>query len=250
MIMFIYISGVLMNIVVFSYVLTKGATDEVRTVRYLTEWDGDMKTILLVEDALIAMDEEATLRKHGFNVITALTGEEAVSIVGVTREIDLVLMDIDLGDGMDGIEAVRRILHTRDIPVVFLSSHTEPEIVEKTEAITSYGYVVKNSGETALIASIKMAFKLHDAYCDLRERKEKLRESEEKYRFLVENIADVIYTQDDTGRIIYISPAIERLSGYAADEINGRHFADFVHPDDLPGLVKLYAYGRRPPGPL
>lgn len=203
----------------------------------------DMKTILLVEDdALIAMDEEATLRKHGFNVITALTGEEAVSIAGAVTEIDLVLMDIDLGDGMDGTEAARRILNARDIPVVFLSSHTEPEVVEKTEAITSYGYVVKNSGETVLIASIKMAFKLHGAYCDLRERKEELRESEEKYRFLVENIADVIYTQDDTGRIIYISPAIERLSGYAADEINGRHFTNFVHPDDLPGLVESYTH--------
>jgi len=51
-------------------------------------------------------------------------------------------------------------LSKNDIPVVFLSSHTEPEIVEKTERITSYGYVVKNSTITVLDASIKMAFKL------------------------------------------------------------------------------------------
>jgi DNA-binding NarL/FixJ family response regulator len=70
-------------------------------------------------------------------------------------------MDVDLGEGMDGTEAAKRILADRTIPVVFLSSHTEREVVQKTEGITSYGYVVKHSGETVLMASIRMAFRLY-----------------------------------------------------------------------------------------
>lgn len=72
-------------------------------------------------------------------------------------------MDIDLGSGIDGTQTAALILAERDIPIVFLSSHTAPEVVEKTEKITSYGYVVKNSNIAVLDASIKMAFKLFDA---------------------------------------------------------------------------------------
>jgi len=88
------------------------------------------------------------LRKHGYEVVTADTGEKAVEAADSDSGISLILMDIDLGKGIDGSEAAVRILNKKDIPVVFLSSHTEPEIVEKTDKITSYGYIVKNSGNT------------------------------------------------------------------------------------------------------
>lgn len=127
--------------------------------------NGRRKRILLVEDeALIALAQKKTLENHGYDVITASSGEKAVSLAAAEAEIDLILMDINLGDGIDGTEAAARILESRDIPLVFLSSHTEREVVEKTEGITSYGYIVKNSGEMVLAASVKMAFKLFDAH--------------------------------------------------------------------------------------
>ena len=122
------------------------------------------KTILLVEDeAIIAVIHRKILSRYGFNVITAVTGEKAVEIAGSNSEIDLILMDIDLGEGIDGTVAAERILAEKEIPLVFLSSHTEPDVVNRTEGITSYGYIVKNSGETVLIAAIKMAFRLFEA---------------------------------------------------------------------------------------
>ena len=63
-----------------------------------------------------------------------------------------------------------------------------------------------------------------------------LRASEEKYRALVENISDVIYTLDTDGRFTYISPVIEHMSGHRAGDILGQSFTEFIHPDDLPGL--------------
>lgn len=123
------------------------------------------KTILLVEDeAVIALAEQRQLQAEGYGVVHAPNGESAVELVAAgAAPVDLVLMDIDLGRGIDGTEAARRILATRDIPVLFLSSHIEKELVAKTESITNYGYVVKNSSFTVLDASIKMAFKLFDA---------------------------------------------------------------------------------------
>jgi PAS domain S-box-containing protein len=147
------------------------------------------KTILLVEDeVIIAMMEARILEKNGYSVITAHSGEEAVEFAGRNPDIDLVLMDIDLGRGMDGTEAARIILNDHDLPVVFLSSHTEPEIVEKTEGITSYGYVVKNSGETILLASIRMAFKLHHAHIHIDVQKQDLQAANEELRSTLEEL--------------------------------------------------------------
>ena len=126
-------------------------------------FDKSNKTILLVEDEIIiAMMEIKQLEKEGYLVIHAANGEEAIDIVSKTP-IDLILMDIDLGKGMDGTETAKEILRTHNLPIVFLSSRTEKDIVQKTEVITSYGYIMKNSGITVLDASIKMAFKLHEA---------------------------------------------------------------------------------------
>jgi PAS domain S-box-containing protein len=125
--------------------------------------DGGRKTILLVEDeAIIAKAEARMLERNGYAVRNAYCGADAIETVAGSP-VDLVLMDIDLGRGIDGTEAAERILAGRNLPILFLSSHTESAIVERTQGITSYGYVVKNCGETVLLASIAMAFRLFEA---------------------------------------------------------------------------------------
>lgn len=132
------------------------------------------KTLLLVEDeAILAMSEKMQLEQFGYAVNIVNTGEKAIAAIKAMPEIDLVLMDINLGDGIDGTQAAEIILKEHDLPIVFVSSHTEREVVEKTEKITSYGYVVKNSSITVLDASIKMAFKLHLANKDVKNHLEK-----------------------------------------------------------------------------
>lgn len=65
----------------------------------------------------------------------------------------------------------------------------------------------------------------------------RLRASEEKYRTLIENMSEVVYTLDSAAKITYISPNIHKLSGYNAAQILGREFTDFVHPEDLAGRL-------------
>src|SRR5579864_3605365 len=68
-----------------------------------------------------------------------------------------------------------------------------------------------------------------------------LRRAAETYRSLVENLNDVVFSIDLHGNFSYISPTIERHSGYSPDEIIGRPFHRFVHPDDLEILQKSFA---------
>ncbi|MFA7303836.1 MAG: PAS domain S-box protein, partial [Methanoregula sp.] len=66
---------------------------------------------------------------------------------------------------------------------------------------------------------------------------EVLRESREQYKQLVENISDIIFMLDLKGTITYISPVVQRLSGYTAPEVIGQHFSRFVHHEDIPRVI-------------
>lgn len=187
--------------------------------------DQKRRIILLVEDeTVIALAEKAILGRNGYEVIVAGTGEKAVDLAGSGTAIDLVLMDINLGKGMDGTEAAERILKSRDLPVVFLSSHTEPEVVEKTEKITSYGYIVKNSGPTVLLASIKMAFRLFEA-------KKAARERSERNSALLEASPDFMFLFDRDGIFRDYSAPDERLLAVPPSLFIGRHAAEALPPE-------------------
>jgi two-component sensor histidine kinase len=124
----------------------------------------EKNTILIVDDeSLVAMAEANTIKQFGYKVIIANTGEKAVLLAVKNKDINLILMDINLGKGIDGTEAARQILSKRTVPIVFLTSHSEQEMVEKVRGITRYGYVIKNSGNFVLQSSIEMALELFNA---------------------------------------------------------------------------------------
>jgi PAS domain S-box-containing protein len=60
------------------------------------------------------------------------------------------------------------------------------------------------------------------------------------YKQLVENLNDIVYATDTNAVVTYISPNICQLSGYAAEEVIGNNFTDFVHPEDLPGRIEQF----------
>jgi PAS domain S-box-containing protein len=187
------------------------------------------KTLLLVEDeTLIGLAESRTLAKEGYSVIHVLSGEEAVTVMNGEQgsSVDLILMDINLGEGIDGTEAAREILQRHDIPIVFLSSHTDASTVQKTEEITNFGYVVKNLGNTMLFATIKMALKLHQAYAEMRER-------EQRFRNLIDKVQEGVCVMDEKDRFIFANPVAESIFGVGCGKLAGKSLIDFVDETSL-----------------
>ena len=193
------------------------------------------RNILLVEDeAIIALAAKKTLERYGFRVETVASGEKAVEAIASAQNVDLVLMDINLGPGIDGTTAAERILAIRDVPLVFLSSHTEREVVERTEGITSYGYIVKNSGETVLIASISMAFRLFEANRQAKEARNRLQAT-------LDAIPDLMFIVDWDGyyRDFTNSAGIVPLA-MDPGQIVGSHIGDVFPPEEVEQHLALY----------
>jgi PAS domain S-box-containing protein len=64
-----------------------------------------------------------------------------------------------------------------------------------------------------------------------------LRESEERFRFLIENSPDIIFAIDPSGRFTYVSDTVRRSIGFEPEQLIGTSFVDIIHygPDDVPG---------------
>ena len=192
--------------------------------------------ILLVEDEpLIAMAEKMVLERAGYTVITAGTGEKAIEIIANGSAVDLVLMDIDLGPGISGTEAATRILAERELPVVFLSSHTEPEVVEQTEGITSYGYIVKNSQDAVLLASIRMAFRLFETR----------RLVEDTFTHSINGLCVHRLIRDESGmpsdcEYLRVNSAFENYTGLSAMDVIGRTIRDLYPGTAADDVIRLY----------
>jgi PAS domain S-box-containing protein len=193
-----------------------------------------MKKILLVEnDAVTAYDEAQSLKKFGYEVVISKSGNEAVSL-SEDPTISLILMDIDLDDELDGTDIARMILNKRYIPIVFLTSHTEPEYVNKVREITRHGYVIKNSGDFVLQSTIEMAFDLFSMY-------QQKSDSEQGFRQIYDNTAIALAKISKDFRILNANKAYCELLDYDEHELIGKHIKDITARDDiLENLEKQY----------
>jgi len=116
--------------------------------------------ILIVEDeAIIVMGLSLTLRNFGYEVAAETSsGTEAVRLAEETRP-DLVLMDVTLGGGMDGIEAAGRIREWLGVPVIYLTALSDEDTLRRADATKPSGYLVKPFDEEELRDAVETALR-------------------------------------------------------------------------------------------
>ena len=135
-----------------------------------------MRILVAEDETIIRLDLRALLERAGFEVCAeARDGEEAVALA---RELtpDVAIMDVKMPK-LDGIEAARRILNERPIPIVILTAYGQDELVQRAAEAGVFGYLVKPFREQDLLPAIRTARARHEELAALREEAESLAEA-------------------------------------------------------------------------
>ena len=135
-----------------------------------------MRLLIAEDETIIRLDLRELLERAGFEICAeARDGLEAVELA--RKELpDLAILDVKM-PRLDGIEAARRILEERPIPIVMLTAYGQQELIAKAVEIGVYGYLVKPFRETDLLPAIETARARHAELVALREEAESLAEA-------------------------------------------------------------------------
>jgi PAS domain S-box-containing protein len=192
-------------------------------------------TILIVEDdAIISMRLQEMLNAWGFRTLIAPSGEIALEEVDGLHP-DLILMDIQLGGEMDGIQVAEQIHACLGPPTIFITAYSDEELLERAKLTEPYGYLVKPVQEKELRSTVETVLFKHNM-------DQKLRESEAKFRSLAESTstAILIYQGEDW---VYANPAAEQMTGFSSAELFMMHYWEIVHPEHR-SLVQQWEAAR------
>ncbi|MBM4242078.1 MAG: PAS domain S-box protein, partial [Euryarchaeota archaeon] len=185
------------------------------------------KILIVEDDAIEAMDIQRTLESMGYEVPTvASSGEDAIKKTAKINP-DLILMDIILKGKINGIDAAENIKNDFDIPVVYLTAHSEESTVKRALVTEPYGYLLKPFDRTELKFTIDLALYKHDMEITLKENEERLKLAQINANIGVWDW----FTQ--TGELSW-SPELERLYGLVPGTIHSyQDWRGLVHPDDI-----------------
>jgi len=176
--------------------------------------------ILIVEDEVIVAENlSSKLEYLGYAVAgTALSGHEAVEMALKHRP-QLILMDIKLQGDLDGIQAAEKIKNQHDIPVIYLTAHSDPNTLDRAKISKPYGYVLKPFDERDLATQIELALYKHES-------DRKIHEQREWLRVTLASIGDAVIATDAEGIITFLNPVAEALTGWPAFEAIGKPLGD------------------------
>jgi len=186
--------------------------------------------VLLVDDTpanLLAL--EVILDGLGHNLVKAVSGEEALHLLA-GQDFAVVLLDVRM-HGLDGFETARRIRgleRARHTPIVFLTAFDDDNLsAEQAYSLGAVDYLVKPFVPFILRAKVA-------GFVELFQQKELVRRQSNQFRVLVQGTVDyAIFLLDPEGRVASWNVGAERIKGYRAEEIVGRHFSTFYPREDI-----------------
>ena len=216
-----------------------------------------MKKILAIDDQkdnLITI--EAVIKSHmtECKVFTALSGSEGLEIA-INKQPDVILLDIIM-PGMDGYEVCKRLKEgelTKHIPVVMITAiRTDSKSRVKGLNIGADAFLSKPIDPVELSAQINVMLRIKEAEDKLRAEKDlledavaertfELKESEEKYKAIYNNAPLAYQSLDESGCFLDVNPKWLTVLGYKQEEVIGKCFGDFLHPDWKPHFKENFS---------
>lgn len=157
--------------------------------------------ILVVEDEkIIAINLKESLESLGYIVPgIAVSGEQAIE-KSIAFHPDLVLMDIRLKGEMDGIEAADCIWEQLQIPVIYVTGHSDQGTLERAKITAPFGYILKPVKDRELYVTIETALQRY--------------EREQLLSAILKGMGDGVIVVDKKRRIKFLNQVAEKLTGW------------------------------------
>jgi len=161
--------------------------------------------ILIVEDEIIvAFDLRQTLENIGYEVVGTVTSYDEIIACINEKKVDLILMDIYLNDGDDGVKIAREINESFEIPVIFLTGHSDTETFKRAKKTNPFGFIVKPFNERDLRLNIEIALNSHKVQKDLKK-------SEFVKNKILESISEFVLYVSPERKIKWFNTFVEEM---------------------------------------
>jgi two-component system sensor histidine kinase UhpB len=202
--------------------------------------------ILVVEDEPVVAELIVRyLKQSGYQVAACVaTGEEALTEAGRTGA-DLALMDIGLRGDLDGVQTAGQLRARFDLPVVFLTGLADDETIKRSQEAQAFGYLIKPFRQEELKAGIDLALSKHPV-------ERRLRRIEGWFTATIKSIGEAVITADEQGRVTFLNPAAETLTGWRLAESVGSPLVDIFQlvpgPEPVKGGLASAPGGEPVPG--
>ena len=194
--------------------------------------------ILVVDDisknlqVVVSMVDEA-----GYSTTFATSGKQALARVKTAKP-DLILLDLMMPE-MDGLQFCQKLFQVnpnhQDIPIIFLTASHEKDHLLQAFDLGAVDYVTKPFNQLELLARLRTHLELKHTKDELKQALEKgkiaevaLRESEERYRRIVETANEAIWTLDQDNKLNFVNKRAAKLLGYSPEEMLGKDYTYFI----------------------
>ncbi len=181
--------------------------------------------ILIVEDELLfAADLEGSLEDLGYRVVEKVTnGNEALEMIEKHYP-DLIIMDIKLDGNLSGIDTSQIIKDRFNIPVIFLSAHSDTQTIEQAKLTEPFGFLLKPLRIDEVNSMIKTA--LHKHQIELQ-----LKESETRFRDMTDLLPQPVFEMNMEKKLIFANRSFREYFGYPIS-IKGLDFLSLFHGEE------------------
>jgi len=193
--------------------------------------------VLLVEDNLAEAEliQELLLENNAIKVeLTHAQRLDQATELLEQENFDVILLDLSLPDSQ-GLDTVAKIQECGlNLPIVVLTARNDQELAIQLIQVGAQDYLVKgNVSSELLLRSLRYAVERQLA-------QEAVRLNEERYRFVVNSVQEVIFQIDITGNWIFLNPAWTEITGFSVYQTLGTPFLNYVHPEDRPTSLKNF----------
>ena len=215
-----------------------------------------MKILIADSDESTRSFVKNTLAEYNYDVLEATSDEDILSLLDNTKEtIDVVLLNVDpkQPNPFNTLQAIKENPITENTGIIIINDSIEPDDRANAFSTGASDYIVKPFQKEELVARIKAQAALQKSVSPkgnkTKHRKANEPSSLEKqfletdmyYRLLAEHITDVIYLLDNNLQLAYVSPSINQLRGYSANEVMSNDVMGAMTPASMQTAADIFA---------